>query len=293
MRLSGSIVLAIALLTTSSMQAVAQQSDNKRRQESPALIDLRPKFKVGEDVRFKMTLSSRTRVAGTASDESSQDMTLRFKPLTSDPEQGSTLEMTYESLKISMGDITFDSSKPADAGNPIDGVLRSVVGLKMNVVMDANGNVTSVTSAQDNAMGGMLAEQFTGADVIKGLFGPITAKSLTTGRAKVGESWKTEDSMSGALGAMKMAMTHTLESARSGKARILTSGKVVLEASATLPGGITIKDSKITGTTRWDLESGMLDQMTQENIIEVESADADGAQETKSHAMKVEVSRIR
>jgi hypothetical protein len=293
MKIARSIILALALLMTSTPSADAVQPETKRRGDSGAEIDLRPRFKVGDDVRFKMSMTSRTRGSGESAEESSQEMTLRFKPVTSDAEQGTTLEMTYESLKISMGDITFDSSKPADSGNPIDGILRSIVGLKMNVVMDANGNVTSVTPAQDNAMSGMLADQFTGADVIKGLFGPVTAKSLTTGRAKVGDSWKTEDSMAGALGGMKMAMTHTLESVRGGKARITTEGKVALETTESLAGGVRIKDSKINGTTRWDLENGMLDHMMQENIIEIESADEQGSPSAKTHSMKVEVSRLR
>ncbi|MFZ4573301.1 MAG: DUF6263 family protein [Phycisphaerales bacterium] len=260
-------------------------------------VDLRPKFVKGREVKFKMTIRSRGMGGPSEGDEgtgeSEQEMVIRLKPKETNPDTGTTLELVYESLKVNMGEIKFDSTKPAEKGDPVDDLFRSIVGLKMNVQMDPNGNITSVTHEGGSGVGDLLAQQFTGADVIKGLFGPISTRKASDGRAKVGETWKTDDTMRAAFGNTTLAMTHTLESARSSRATIKTRGKVTIDGSDGTGLGFKVKDSSITGTTEWDLDGGMLTRMTQDNRLVVEAPDKDGAIKDQTHTMRVEVTRVR
>ncbi len=302
-RIIGGMAAFTLALVTAAPFSHAQKIADPPQERAPGgrSVDLRPKFVKGQEIRFKMTMRAQGVAPGLPTDlgapegdgASSQEMTIKLKVKDTNAETGSTLEMEYEQLKVRMGEVTFDSTKPAKDDDAVDEIFRSIVGLKMNIQMDPAGNISSVTHEGGGGVGDLLSQQFTGADVVKGLFGPITTRGATDGMASVGDSWKTEDTMRGAMGDMRLAMTHTLESARAGRAVIKTKGRVVLDGSEGASLGIRIKDSTITGTTDWDLETGMLSRMTQDNRIEVETPDADGKKQTKTNTMHVEVTRVR
>lgn len=299
-RLIAATWIATAVVT-GSLASDALGQEKQPAESSRKSVDLRPKFRKGQDIRFKMTMRSTgiAEISPFAGQEGSasngeQEMVIRLSPKEVNPETGTTLDLVYESLKLKMGEIEFDSKKPAAPDDPSDAMLRPIVGLTLKVVMDKDGNITSVTGGDDgDGVTAMLMQQFTGADVIKGLFGPVSTMKKTAGRAAVGESWTTNDSLGGMLGTMRLSMTHTLESANGGRATIKTKGRVVLDGSEGSALGIKIKDSVISGSTEWDTEAGMLTRMTQDNKIVVETKDENGKPSTQNHSMKVEVVRVK
>jgi len=269
-------------------------------------IDLRPKFKVGQSVRFKMTMKSDSGEEGGQSME--QEIVLKMTTRSGDVEKGSTVEMLYESLKFKLNagdmDVSFDSTKP-DKNNPYDSILRPLVGLKMNVVFDTDGNITSVSGDESGGgLSGMVAGQFSGADVARGVFGPIAGTRKGDGHAAVGESWTNEDVISGGLGSTQVKTTNTLESVKGGRANISIKGSVLLDGSGStgLPM-VNIKDSTLKGKAVWDVEAGMLESMTQEQTLSIEAPSLEmdpDAKPTKGdrptltkHTMKVSVNRLK
>ena len=296
LRLVALAVTALGLTSPAALAWPAPQAQPGNNDTSNRTIDLRPKFTKGQEVKFRMTIRSRAEGGPTEGDEASsgeQEMVIRLKAKETNPDTGTTLELVYDSLRMKMGEIEFDSTKPADKGDPVDDILRSIVGLKMNVQMDPSGNITSVTHEGGGGLGDMLTQQFTGADVIKGLFGPISTRQASDGRVRVGESWKSDDVMRGMMGNTTLSMTHTLESARGNKATIKTKGKVLIDGNEGAGIGFKVKDSTINGTTEWDTDSGMLTRMTQDNRIEVEAPDENGVQKTRTNTMRIEVTRVR
>jgi hypothetical protein len=152
--------------------------------------DLRPKFKVGQETRFKLDLDSNGTQATPAAGEGqplkqTMGATILFKCRDTNPETGSTLEVVYETLKLKMQrpgiSVDFDSSKPSNPDDPMDATIGSILGTKLNVKMDKDGNITSV----DGGAGDM-AEQFSGADLMKNMFGPLFTTKKGTGQAAVG-----------------------------------------------------------------------------------------------------------
>jgi hypothetical protein len=299
-RLTAAAWIATAVVMGAAPERSLAQ-DTPPAQANKKSVDLRPKFRKGQDVRFKMTMRSSglAEISPLAGQEGGvgdgeQEMVIRLSPKEVNAETGTTLDLVYESLKVKMGEIEFDSSKPVAPDDPSDGILRSIVGLTLKVTMDKDGNISGVTGGGDgDGISAMLMQQFTGADVIKGLFGPVSTMKKTAGRASVGESWTTNDSLGGMLGTMRLSMTHTLESATGGKAIIKTKGRVVLDGSEGSALGISIKDSVISGNTEWDIEAGMLTRMTQDNKIVVQTNDENGKPSSQNHSMKVDVVRLK
>lgn len=222
-------------------------------------VDLRPRFTKGQELRYVMVIESR-QGDGPADERSTsrQEIGLLLRCTSADPEKGATLQLVYESLKASIRtgvvDTEFDSTKPANPDDPYDQALRSVVGLSVPVTLDRDGNVTSTGAASTNP----ITAQFTGADVIRSVMGPIFSPRKPSGSARVGESWSTQSDMNGLMGKMRLDMTHTLASSTGGRAVIETSGKVTLDPSAAAGIQVRIGDSLITGQTVWDLDAGQL-----------------------------------
>jgi hypothetical protein len=266
-------------------------------------VNLRPKWKKGQEVRFKLSLesSSTDSAQGSAPQTQSmaQELGLVLRCKETDAEAGSQLELVYESMKARIRsplmNVDFDSSKPAKADDPADTALRSVVGLTLPVRMDKDGNITSVGSGEggESAVGALVG-QFTGADVIKGLFGPIFMARKGAGEAAVGESWTTEDTIDGAAGTIRLTMTHTLDSHAGGRANISMKGKATLTAAGAGGPQAAIRDSAITGKTVWDTEAGMLSTMESRQRLTVETrATKDAAGTTTTQDMKVNVVRVK
>ncbi len=253
----------------------------------PALgpeVDLRPKFKKGEEIRFTLNLDSSgkqvTPGTGDQTTTTSQQIGLLLRVKDVNPETGATLDLVYESLKLnvkaSTGDVSFDSTKPADKDDVTDQVLRGIVGLTLNVKVDPDGQIKEVGGGDAGGLAGALAGQFSGPDMIKGVFGPVFSVKKGKPKASVGESWTTEDVLQGGAASTRVKMTHTLKSVQGNNANIDIKGSVIVDPSS---GGLKagVKDSSISGRAVWDIESGMLARLETDQKLTVETKTDQGS----------------
>jgi len=258
--------------------ALAQTETKPKMTAASGEVDLRPKFRKGQEVRFAMDLNivseqgaGESQIKSTTKQQIG--LLLRVKEVANSG--AATVDLVYESLKFETdgptGKISFDSAKPKDEADTFDGLLRSIVGLTLTLQTDETGNITSVntSSGGDNVPAQML-QQFTGADLVRGLFGPITNIKSGDGRAKVGETWTNESSMTGAMGTTKIKTNYTLNSHRSSRAEMGIQGSMSLDGSS---GGIaSVREGSISGNATWNTEAGMLEKlnMTQNLVVDTQ-----------------------
>jgi hypothetical protein len=149
------------------------------------------------------------------------------------------------------------------------------VGLTRKVNSDHNGNTTNITAPQ--GAGGVaqaMLQQFTAADVVRRMFGPITTISSGTGFASVGETWVNEDIMQGDSGPMRIKNTYRLESFSSPEAKLDIQGTVKLDASTSSP--VSIREGTTRGKAIWDTSVGMLKSMeySQKLVVDQQAGDS-------------------
>ncbi len=295
-------------------------------------VDLRPKFRVGRDTRYRFELSSANRLKSTTTPELDGDQTLTQSiglrmhtvELTED---GAVVELIYDSIKATLETAdyraAFDSGKPAAGGggggrpganrpaqpgtatpppphNPrgakptqnrgggdadmddlLAQIMRPMVGTKLTMHVDKNGNITSVSGGEALGgggidLGGLLGGLGGGAGGLGGAGLPTGGKGggpmawVITGPAQrstvhVGESWTNNDSLSGTpVGGFSMVTKHTCRSAAGGLANFVFSGRADARSlgDSTGPlGGFTLKESSYGGTYVWDTSRGELKEM--------------------------------
>jgi hypothetical protein len=240
-------------------------------------VDLRPKFRQGQQVKFNLEMDSTNEIgAGEGSINSTvkQQLGLTLKVKQVATNGAATLDLVYDSLVFTSegptGKVEFDSTKPANQQDVFDATLRSVVGLTLTLQTDETGKITSVnvTGGGDKLDPNML-QQFSAADFVRGLFGPITSIKGDDGLAKVGETWSTETNMGGAMGTMKLKNDYTLKSHRASRAEIDMQGSLTLDAS--LSGMARIRESSLSGSSTWNTEEGMLERMNMNMNVVVET----------------------
>lgn len=258
-------------------------------------VDLRPKFEKGAETKYVMQIEALGSTSDGSGDEQKQiikvELGLRLRTVDVQPEKGATVELVYDTVKVSMTgggeggamDVDFDSTRPVKADDPIAGALKNMVGATLTLDVDEAGNITKVGGGEKlGAMGAML----TAGQKPKEAFGNLLSLSHGTGLAAVGESWTNEDVFEGSmLGRFRMVTKHTLRSARGGLANVLVTGRIepVSQSDAQLlPMQIT--DSKYEGSYVWDTRRGQLKSMTteQSSTIEVDAAGTNLVQKSKS-----------
>jgi hypothetical protein len=262
-------------------------------------VDLRPRFKVGQETRLQMDMDVNGKQSTPSAGEGGLMQqkvggTLRLKCRETNPETGSTLEMQFESLKIKattpVGAIDFDSSKPADPEDMTGDAIRSMMMTMLTVKMDPSGNITSVDGGAGGAMGLMGGPDMI-KDLLKNSFGPISTTSKGSGRYNIGDTWKNEDVINGGLGTMRTTTINKLRSMTGAIANIDITGSVTLDPSSASQG-ITIKDSSIRGDAKWDTEAGMLDSMNMTQHYSVEQRQAQGAPVRTTQDVQMKVTRL-
>ncbi len=301
LRLSAAVLIAFA--GTLGLHAAAALAEAPSQAQPGKTIDLKPKFKVGDVHKFKMVVDTKGTTGPAATpDEQTVHQEIGLKLTVRDAtESGAVLELEYESLLLDlkmMGmAVKFDSTKPpAQDDSPVAAALRPIVGTKLNVRTDAQGNITAVTGGESLMQGpsAMLAGQFTGSDVIKNMFGPIVSLKKGDGTASVGETWTNQTMMDAPMGRLEMTTNNTLTSASGGKANIAITGSLTLDnsnSSAAMPA-VAIKDSTIKGQAIWDTETGMLSSMQTEQKLLVEQGSGPDAAKSQ-HEMKMTVTRAK
>lgn len=275
------LVLAAALIGACAAWpagALAQPAPtDKPKSTASDQVDLRPKFRQGQQFRFMLDMDSTNEIgAGEQSINSTvkQQLGLTLKVKQVATSGAATLDLVYDSLVFTSegptGKVEFDSAKPADPQDVFDAMLRSVVGLTLTLQTDETGKITSVnvTGGGDKVKPEML-QQFSAADFVRGLFGPITSIKGDDGLAKVGETWTTETNMGGAMGTMKLKNDCTLKSHRASRAEIDMQGSLSLDAS--LSGMARIRESSLSGSATWNTEEGMLERMNMNMNMTIET----------------------
>ncbi|HYE02934.1 MAG TPA: DUF6263 family protein [Phycisphaerales bacterium] len=243
-------------------------------------IDLRPKFRQGDVHRFKLeihTAGQNTLGGAPGLDDGGggevdlkQTIVLVLRVTRADQE-GATLEMVYESLKLQgtgpMGPMNFDSTKPGAPDDGMGALLGGVVGRPVTVSVGPDGAITKVEGAEALMP---LSGATGGTAEAKSVLGPIFTSKGSSGRARVGEKWTNVDHFNlGALGRLRMTTEHRLASARGHEASVALTGRLEMDSeSGAAPLKLTRGDYE--GVYVWDTERGMVRQMdtTQTTALE-------------------------
>jgi hypothetical protein len=261
------------------------------------LVNLRPRFELGQEVRFEMDIKSNSsrRGPGMRGDqgmfgEGKKDigMTVVLKCTGVDPEEGYALDMTIEKFRfegsLAGEHIRFDSTRP-DRNDPMSALFESIVGTTLPVKMDLDGNISGVG-------GGPLAGM-DGGSLLKGAFGSLSTTSKGRGEARVGEAWTNEDVIDGGLGVIRLKTTNTLKSHARGVATIVSRGTFSLDPSSS-KAGIRVREGDLSGQTQWDTETGMLESMDWRQKLTVERQGRGGeAPSVTSEDVTMKVQRLK
>jgi hypothetical protein len=269
-----------------------------------AMVNLRPKFTKGQVIKFKMNMASsgvqtlpnidKGQPLQPLKQSMTQELGLSLKVTETAANENTKADLVYDTVKLSMttpdgSKVEFDSTKPpAGDADPIATMLKSLVGLSLTLTIDKDGNITSVDSSNSPLADSGMLKAFTGGDVVKNLFGPITTTSKSNGEARVGESWTNQDQIDAPWGKMNLATTHTLVSHRSSIASITINGRLTLEPPTSTTPVPAIRNSSYTGQHLWNTELGMLSEMTMRQHLELESAETGNSTQT----MEVSVKRL-
>lgn len=243
-----------------------------------------------------------------------QEMVLVLRVKDADPLKGAEVDLTYESLKMSVTSPEFsgeyDSTKPkppparrpagggdgialpSDFDDPLAMIGQMIVGQTLTLKVDADGKITSISGGQGiaGALGGGVS-----GGAPKDLFGSIFTPKAGKPTAEVGESWENVDVIdTGVLGKFKMTMRHTLRSAAGREAAIDLKGRIEPE-SVGGAGGTQVQDSTITGQYIWDTARGMIKRMeTKQEVTILPAASAVSEEATGPQRWKqsVKVTRV-
>jgi hypothetical protein len=189
-----------------------------------------------------------------------------------------TVGMTFQTVKVSIDGPgmkeEFDSTKPAAPAKPgevdlIGTVLRPLVGTTMTLNVDRAGNITSVTGGEGFAMLGQVTPGAGGS--LPQVIGPIFTIKKGDGFARIGEVWTNIDKLSsGLMGEFRMTTEHRLDSVAGRDAKVGLKGKI--EPGSAAPGATTfqLKDSSYSGKYTWDLQRGMIKDMSTKMSMTVE-----------------------
>lgn len=282
-------------------------------------VDLRPRFRVGEDLRYVMVLENdgvtEMPPLESSKQNSRQRVEFRLRTVETDPEKGSTVELIYEAIRVTIdsGDtkIEYDSAKPAqsprsrvpapdpalpDPSAALAEALAPVVGTTLTLTVLPDGSITGVSGGSElsSALAGRFAGPIADPQGVKDLFGPIFTSRSPKPTAKQGESWRHEDVIDLALlGRLRLTTDHTLKSVKGDTATIDFQGRMELDSeAAAMPRGIRLSDTVYKGAYLWDSASGSLESMEQTQGFTL-SGDMEGASVRISSKGTVRIERRR
>lgn len=288
-------------------------------------VDLRPKFELGQVVRYTMKQTSDQQVPNAEDPKNpsrnkfDQSVGLKMTTKAIDKETGeATVEIVYESVKVVIDNplvnASYDSTKatqpkgkapkPNAEPDPLDieGMVldqyKKMVGTTMTMKQAKDGRIKSITGGAslvpsmpgiDLGMGGSdPSKQFTD------LFGPISTNSSTgfDGTAKVGDKWTHSDGVSaGPFGSLDLATTYTLRSHERDVAKVFFSGHAGSASSgggggAAMPIGLQSADH--TGQYAWDTRKGQLVRCEMEQKVTISGTLTGGKPSTATTTMVLE-----
>lgn len=232
-----------------------------------------------------------------ATQRTTQSLGLRFRVVDVDAQKNATVELVYDSIKVSMegpeGKLDFDSAaSPANSGAKPSGKspsrsspgsndhqaqassLARVVGSTLTLSIDKDGNITRVTGGEGlvPSTPGDPAGSLVTPGGVKELWGPIFTMRKASGTASVGEKWKTTDTLDASpIGRFSITTESVLRSMSGPTANVEFKGTIVpaVESSAGLIG-FQVKDSTHEGSYGWDTQRGMLGTLDMRQVVEIE-----------------------
>jgi hypothetical protein len=259
--------------------------------ETAALVDLRPRFKLGDDQRYIMTVRGQSalvtadtpptprggRAPAEPADKQTieQEITLVLSPREVQPEGGAAVELRIERVKAKLtqgGEVfEFDSAaKPASATDPLDAaaaeILKTLVGQsagsKATLTFDNDGRITRVdTPAQSPAVNGL---GLGAPSPVEALFGPVVSRSTPPGLARVGDTWINDDRITlGPAGELELKTRHELRAHRGGQAAVHFSGDIRARTDGPTPM-FHVEHASHRGRYDWDAKRGRLAGMESE-----------------------------
>lgn len=308
--------LAGALSVAASGQALGQE------------VDLRPKFVPGQVERYTLeqnssakTTSNRDKTKNTTS-QTDQTIWVALRTMRVDEAGVATVEVSCERIKLAIHSDDFkgsyDSDQATNAPAPSPGtparpatptkhgpderdnaemlaaIVRPMLGSRLTLKIDAAGNILSATGGAELSPSSLI-----GVEGLKslpsrsgaGLLGPIFTAKKSSGRARIGESWTSDDTIdASALGPMKMRTTHTLRSVSGGVANVDVSGRID-KASEGSSGPVQIKDSSFAGRYRWDTARGVLESLDINQSVGMEVS-IEGMVLSSSHKARTRLTRL-
>jgi len=303
--------LTALLASPAVAQSTPRPKDRPTQRPGPsgALVDLRPRFTVGQEVRLNMDIA--TKRSGTAPtptpdpDDLDQKadgdgdlnvgMTLSLRCTAADPEEGYTLSMKIDTFRISgtmNGETMNWDSKKQGQDEALDAALGGITGVTIPVTMDKNGNISEVGGGLGGGLAGAMGGKLGGGELFKSLFGPLTSRTSNTGEARVGDKWTNDDTMQAGLGTVKIRTDNTLKSANSSMAVIATKGTFSLDPQSSQQG-IRLREGKLEGETKWNTGDHMIESMNMKQKVVLEKRDPRGPTQTSTQTMDVKVSRAR
>lgn len=244
--------------------AAVRQADRVRT------IDLRPKFVVGREARYTMKIDSSLSTQVNAPDlpgepaqtSVNQELDLRVV-CTAATEAGGIIDLYFDRFKLNMaeGDMEaeFDSSTPAaqDAENPAARVVRPLVGAKLTLHLDHDGNITKIDGGAELArLSSSFGRELADPARARALFGPIFTAQKAPGSAKLGQSWTTSDTTDLApFGSLTFRTTTTLDRFKAPDAELSIAGEMTLAPEQA--GKSKLKTSTYEGALTWDSDAGL------------------------------------
>lgn len=295
----------------------------KPGKQDGARVDLRPKFEVGQVVRYSMKQTS-DQVVPNAEDPKDplrtrleQTVGLKMTTKSIDKETGeATVELVYESVKAKLDSpvatVDFDSTRPAPAKpagprgaapaseDPLDAIdnmvtdqFKKMVGTTMTMKIARDGRISSVTGGESLSPTLVPGAAQVWGDAMKqfgGLFGPISTNSTPgfDGTARVGDRWTHRDSVSvGPLGDLDMQTTYDLRSSTQGAAKVFFTGRVENKTSGGSPL-VGVENAEHSGQYTWDTRLGQLSRCEMEQRVTLSGTLTNGKPSTATTAVVIE-----
>jgi hypothetical protein len=263
-------VSAIATILLGARLLTAAPAAELPRSDEPK-IDLRPRFTVGQENRFRVTMVSRTQTQFLDTprvrlQEYQQTMRVRRKVIEAS-ESGATIEIVYEAVAVTLiagnKTISFDSDginspEPEEVLGP---TARNALNRPFTIKVDQYGKVLSVSgNTQDGTK--MAAVNLIDTDILTRSLGPIYGLGKEPSTAAIGETWSaTRESKPGLTGTFSTTVRSTLRSVTGDRADIDVDGKVNLELSEKAKEGkAELSKQEVRGDQIWNVLGGVVDR---------------------------------
>lgn len=317
---AGSLFASIALSAPTPPAAAPSPPQPGSKPASPAekapevdelpagSFDLRPKFRMGQDRRVRLSLDSKETSPDLTADpaakkpatdemKTQQEFVLVFKPLKVQEDGANQVAIVFEEIHAHVEgpgiDDTFDSTKPAKPkpkttktpSDPLGGLgemptleetLRPLVGEQLSITFDRGGNFTEVRGGEKfvralNPMAPQELTQMGGDQKLRELFQSIVS---TPGKpwAKPGESWTSATQLDlFPIGGSSLRTDYRLTSVQGSRGKIAFEGRLVPTKDASPgSGGLKLAKADYNGTTDWDQEDGFPRAMQSTSALDAE-----------------------